>query len=71
MFESSARDFDEAKEEVLEEALEDAEPGDQATAQTEGEIDNPHGDDSHTDFTIGTKEDDGSVSFEKGHGDDE
>jgi hypothetical protein len=70
MSESSARDFDEAKEDALEESLAEADPGDQATAQTEGEIDHPHGEDNHTDFTIGTKEDDGSVSFEKGHGSD-
>jgi hypothetical protein len=62
-----ARDFEDAKEEVLEDALEDAEPGEQATAQTQGEIEHPHGDDAHTTGTIGTKEQDGSVSFETGH----
>jgi hypothetical protein len=71
--ESSARDFDEAKEEeeVLEEALEDQPAGSQATAQTEGQVDHPHGENSHVDGTIGTKEEDGSVSIEKGHSEDE
>jgi hypothetical protein len=64
---SIARDFEDAKEEVLADALEDAEAGDQATAQTQGEIDHPHGDDDHTSGTIGTKEEDGSVSFDTGH----
>jgi hypothetical protein len=69
--ESSARDFEEAKEEVLEEALEDQPPGSQAIAQTEGEVDHSHGANSHVDGTIGTKEEDGSVSITKGHSEDD
>jgi hypothetical protein len=52
----------------LEEILATASPGEQATVQSEGQIDHPHGEDTHTDAWLGTKEQDGSVSVEKIHG---
>ncbi|MEV0537066.1 hypothetical protein [Kitasatospora sp. NPDC050463] len=51
----------------LEEILADAEPGETATVQSEGQVEHPHGGDAHTDAWAGTKEDDGSVTIEKLH----
>ncbi|QNA75391.1 hypothetical protein C8250_029000 [Streptomyces sp. So13.3] len=51
----------------LESILADAEPGEEATVQSAGQIENPHGDDNHTDAWAGIKEADGSVTIEKLH----
>lgn len=51
----------------LEEILRDAEVGERASLQSEGQIDHPHGADDHTDGWAGTKEADGSVTIEKLH----
>jgi hypothetical protein len=53
----------------LEEILRNAQPGEEATVQTEGQIEHPHGDgdDEHTDAWSGRKEADGSVTVEKLH----
>jgi hypothetical protein len=51
----------------LEEILRNAEPGEEATVQTEGQIEHPHGGDDHTDAWFGRKEADGSVTIEKLH----
>lgn len=60
----------EAAQQAASDAVADAAPGTQASAQTQGEIDNPHG--GHTDSWVATKQDDGSVSVDKSHtyGDD-
>jgi hypothetical protein len=55
---------DEAAQQVIADVLADATPGDQAGAQTQGQIDNPHG---HTDSWSGTKQADGSIKFNKEH----
>ena len=52
---------------LLEEILSDAKPGEQATVQSQGQADHPHGEDNHVDGWEGTKEADGSVTVEKGH----
>jgi hypothetical protein len=49
----------------LEEILANAEPGEEATVQSEGQIDHPHGDDDHTDAWSGIKNEDGSVTIDK------
>ncbi|MGV3615265.1 MAG: hypothetical protein ACO1SV_08020 [Fimbriimonas sp.] len=63
--------FDDAVKGVLTDALSDAEPGEQASGQTEGQINNPHTSSStpyeHVDSTEATKQSDGSVTFDKGH----
>jgi hypothetical protein len=63
---------DQAVKETLSEALEGAEPGEQASGQTAGQADHPHSSSSlggaeHVDGWIGTKQEDGSVTFEKEH----
>lgn len=63
----SGRGGDEAVQDALTDALEGSEPGTQASGQTEGQIENPHGSDNHTDSWSGTKEEDGSVTFNKEH----
>ncbi len=71
--ESSARDFDEATRDVVSDALADQPAGSQASGQTQGQADHPHDSASgqgHVDGWEGTKEADGSVSFEKGHASD-
>lgn len=61
---------------TLESALENASPGDQAIAQSAGQIDTPHyhagqtSGEKHTDAYVGTKQSDGSVKVEKIHSDD-
>jgi hypothetical protein len=57
----------EAAQEAISEALEGSEPGTYAGAQTQGQIDNPHGDPPHTDSWSGQKQEDGSVLFNKEH----
>ena len=57
---------DDARRE-LEEILRNAAPGEEATVQTEGQVNHPHGDDDHTDAWSGRKEEDGSVTVEKLH----
>jgi hypothetical protein len=51
----------------LEEILTDADPGEEATVQSEGQVEHPHGDDDHVDAWSGRKEEDGSVTVEKLH----
>lgn len=56
---------DEAVQETLAEQLSDAEPGEMAGGQTQGQIEHPH--DGHTDSWSATKNEDGSTSFNKEH----
>lgn len=56
---------DEAAQAAVQEALADAPAGSDASAQTEGQIENPHA--GHVDSWHGTKQDDGSVEISKGH----
>lgn len=39
----------------------------EASAQTEGQIENPHGPDNHVDSWEASRQDDGSIEVEKGH----
>jgi hypothetical protein len=58
---------DEAAQAAAAEALEDAALGTLAGAQTEGQIEHPHGSDNHTDSWSAEKQEDGSVKIEKEH----
>lgn len=58
---------DQAAQSAISDALEGSESGTYAGAQTEGQVENPHGSDSHTDSWSGQKQDDGSVLFNKEH----
>lgn len=54
----------------LDNLLSNSPAGSQASVQTKGEVDNPHGSDNHTDGWAGTKNADGSVSVDKMHSTD-
>lgn len=66
-----AENFNDAKENLLSGVLSGAKPGDDASAQTEGEINNVHTSSAHpyphVDSTEATKQEDNSVTFDKGH----
>ena len=60
MKESDARGF-------LEGILSGSKSGDDASVQSQGQADHPHGSDNHVDGWGGKVEDDGSVSVDKLH----